>query len=125
MNGGALVLTVPLPPTTNNAYSQGRNGRRFLVQSGKDYKADIHDRVKIFSQGWRPTGKLRLTIGLVFPDNRRADISNRIKLLEDALAEALGFDDRDIWQLYVWRSEPDKLNSRCEVRLEEIGSKGP
>lgn len=98
-----------IPPSVNAAYANGRGGRRVLTTAGKSYKtltanhivrfhpADIRGIKKdyayglgvtlhmgIFNSGWPDKAKTRY---------KKLDVSNRIKLLEDALVNALGIDD--------------------------------
>lgn len=119
-----LTLTAPLPPSLNNAYATVR-GRRVLVSEGRDYKAMIGQLLALspearqFAQALGGQ-RLALTLRLWFEDRRRTDISNRIKLLEDALAKNLGFDDCAVDALLVVRAGYDKSNPRCEVVLEII-----
>jgi Holliday junction resolvase RusA-like endonuclease len=49
---------------------------------------------------------------------KTVDVSNRIKLLEDAIAEAGGFDDSQIFSLTVEKVESDR--EYCEVYIWEI-----
>lgn len=87
----SFLLELPLPPTINSYY-QYRGFRRFVGPEGKKFKADVAQIV-----GKVPTrfgnSRLSLTIHLHFRDKRRADISNRVKALEDALVQAGLFDD--------------------------------
>ena len=117
-----LSLTVPIPPSLNNAYTNGRgHGRRVLTSEGRSYKAYIADQVARLSPlGWPTVGRLALTMRLYFPNGQRRDITNCIKLLEDALAEALCFDDCTVDRVLVERAGVDKLNPRCEVMLEVL-----
>lgn len=124
----ALTLTIPVPPSLNNAYATFR-GRRLLSREGKAFKEMVKTQTllelrKRFTKGsgsWYLKGdRLSLTVALHFANNRRRDISNCTKLLEDALSEYLGFDDSAVDVLHVERKENDKANPRCEVRLEVL-----
>jgi Holliday junction resolvase RusA-like endonuclease len=59
---------------------------------------------------------------LVFRDRRRRDITNCIKIVEDAAAEALGFDDTVVDVCLVRRMGVDKHNPRARVSIQEIES---
>lgn len=119
-----LTLTVPVPPSLNNAYTRGKgHGKRVLAKEGRTYKANIGKALAesaaaaTFAQAL--LGKrLALTLRLWFRDRQRRDISNCVKLAEDALAEALGFDDCAVDALLVVRAGFDKDRPRCEVVLE-------
>lgn len=116
-----LSLAVPVPPSLNNAYTNGRgHGRRVLTAEGRDYKARVAGQVlNTSSLGWA-TGRPALTMRLYFPNRQRRDITNCVKLLEDALSEALGFDDCRVDRLLVERAGIDPVNPRCEVTLEVL-----
>jgi Holliday junction resolvase RusA-like endonuclease len=64
--------------------------------------------------------RFTLSLTLHFPDKRRCDLDNRIKLVQDALSDALGFDDKQIDRLIVQRGEPDKQKPRCELYLTDF-----
>jgi len=112
-----LFLDLPLPPTINSYY-QYRGFRRFVGPEGKKFKADVLDIV-----GKTPTrfgeARLALTIHLHFRDRRKADISNRIKALEDALVQAGLFDDdSQIDEEHIYRSSIIKQGkTRIEIKI--------
>ena len=124
-----LTLIVPVPPSLNNAYTRGHgHGRRVLTAQGRDYKATVAELLLCRAQ---PSGGFELAIGredariglalrLYFPNRQRRDISNCVKLLEDSLAETLGFDDCRVDRLLVERTGIDKTNPRCEVTIEVL-----
>lgn len=123
-----LRLTIPVPPSLNNAYATVR-GRRVLSSEGKTFKeaaalwAQIGARRQRFKV--EKGDRLSLTMLLHFKDGRRRDISNAVKLAEDAIAEALGFDDCAVDILHVERKENDRERPRCEVRLEVLSQPPP
>lgn len=119
-----LQLTVGLPPSLNNAYATIR-GRRVLVTAGREYKEEVLCILMRLAdaQAFMRSAKgarLALTLRLWFKTKQRTDISNRVKLLEDALSEALGFDDCNVDLLVVQRAGYDKERPRAEVVLEII-----
>lgn len=112
-----LFLELPLPPTINSYY-QYRGFRRFVGPEGRKFKADVAQIV-----GKVPTrfgnSRLSLTVHLHFRDRRRADISNRIKALEDALVQAGLFDDdSQIDEEHTYRSSIIKEGkTRIEIKI--------
>lgn len=118
-----LKLELTIPPSVNHAYATVR-GRRVLSLEGRRYKAAAEGMATIRAHEQRfqcpPTARLALALRLYFPNNRRRDISNCVKLVEDALASALGFDDCRVDRLLVERAAPDQSGARCEVRLEVL-----
>jgi len=117
-----LHLVAHLPPTTNNAYTNG-NGhhRRVLTAEARAYKVQtaLIARNAAALSGWRYGigQRLEVLITLHFPDHRRCDLANREKLLIDALSEALGFDDVVIDDLHLVRGAVDRDNPRCVVTI--------
>ena len=112
-----------LPPTTNHAYydrvevvkGKGRGGKKFIVKrvlttEGEKYKMEtsnhlvkhypgelrimqpdiplglaiLLDLPNLYNKGWPKSAKTRY---------KKLDVSNRVKLLEDAIAHAGGIDD--------------------------------
>lgn len=117
-------ITLPVPPSLNNAYKNVRRGGRVLTDTAKNYKTmakrDV-ERLALVSGFRYPDGaRLALTLTLHFSSNHRRDISNCVKLPEDALAEVLGFDDSRVDHLLVERGAVDAKNPRCEILLEVL-----
>ena len=124
-----LTLIAPVPPSLNNAYTNGRgHGRRVLTKEGRDYKATIAQLLLCRAQ---PAGGFELAINqskprigmhikLWFATRQRRDISNCVKLLEDALSESLGFDDCAVDCMLVERAGYDAARPRCEVTIEVL-----
>lgn len=114
----ALRLTLRLPPTSNNLYSTVR-GHRVKSKAGRDYAAYVADAIQaggyVDHFGTSP-GPLSLTIGLYVKHDRDVD---GCKALQDALAAALGFNDKIIVDLHVTKAK-DAANPRAEVRLAEL-----
>lgn len=124
-----LEMIVPIPPSVNNCYTNGHgHGRRVLTAEGRGYKATVEALLlyKARTSGGfelaigRKDARIGLTLRLYFPNRQRRDISNCIKLLEDALAECLCFDDCRVDRLLVERAGIDKADPRCEVTIEVL-----
>ena len=117
-----LHITAPLPPSLNNAYPSNKSGRRFLSKEGSVYKQILALRVKQAAreQGFSvPEGaRLSFTLRLYFPDRRRTDIDNRVKLPLDAVCAALSVDDSTVDSIQVTRGAVDKVAPRCTIILE-------
>ncbi|MHC4560626.1 MAG: RusA family crossover junction endodeoxyribonuclease [Planctomycetota bacterium] len=122
----ALVLIVDVPPSLNNLYATSRrHGGRFMTAQGRQYKKSVGWLTvdAMMRQVWEyKGGRIALGIGLVFPNKRRRDISNCIKILEDAISEVLGFDDRVVDSVLVQRLKNDKENPHAIVTVEEYPS---
>lgn len=131
-----------LPPSANHAYFNLPRGGRVLSKEGKGYKTSVssfvtqhHQKdIRDVKKNW-PYG---LAIKLTFKDlynetwpgkaaNRykKVDVSNRIKLLEDALVDSLGIDDSqmiavlvmkevgqvEMTHVVVWDYETEKMDN--------------
>lgn len=130
-----LELEIPVPPSVNMLYSDvmftdkmgKRRVRRVLTKKAKAYKEEIgwmaisaanhaeweyHDRARI-----------SIRLELVFRDHRKRDITNCIKIVEDAISEALGFDDRIVDAFFVRRAGVDRNRPRARVSIQEIAPK--
>src|SRR6266487_7113180 len=119
-----ISFTLPLGISVNHMYHVTMRGVR-LTDEARKFKADagLIARSAANEQGGWPypaTTPLFLHLRLYVPGVRRMDISNVVKVTEDAIADALGFDDRHIWRLLVERIGIDKQNPRCEVVLEAL-----
>jgi Holliday junction resolvase RusA-like endonuclease len=85
---------LPMPPSTNNAKAifQPPKGRARLITTaeGRAYFEAVKRIWGRREESWRQplTGRIRLLLVFFFRDRRRADISNRVKVLEDALTYA-------------------------------------
>jgi Holliday junction resolvase RusA-like endonuclease len=114
-----LELEVAIPPSLNHAYNT-QKGHRVLSEEGRAYKQQVVEQVALaYPDAWMG-GRLALTLRLTFRTRQRRDLSNCIKLLEDALSEALHFNDCTIDRILVERSGYDPDDPRCEVRLEQL-----
>lgn len=123
-----LVVSGPLPPSSNSLYPTGRDGKRHLSAKGKAYKEKIQKRLMVDKALDRcPDPPFSLHLHLRFPDARRRDCTNQIKLLEDSIFQYLGFDDSLIYDVHIWkyidRADPGMTVEirHCSRRLEGRG----
>lgn len=131
MNVIKVTMVVDIPPTTNHLYSSiayfdAKSGkhrcRRVLSAEGRNYKEVIGWQAKINAghSKWEYSGgRIHFEIGIAFPDRRRRDITNRVKVLEDGIAEALGFDDSVVDSFHISRLPNDKMNPHVRVLFYE------
>lgn len=119
--GAFFRVTLPVPPSLNNAYKNVKRGR-VLTKEAKDYKESAKQHIEKLARQFRcPVGaRFALSMKLYFSSNHRRDVSNCAKLPEDALSEVLGFDDCRVDRLLVERSGVDAANPRCEITLEVL-----
>lgn len=117
-----LRVVLPLPPSANNAYpSFWRKGRyrRIVSEKGTAFKDEVSILVQVarakVKWTYETNARFSLSINLYFGDNRRRDISNCVKLLEDAISETLGFDDSAIDELHVKRMSVKSKVPQAEI----------
>lgn len=113
-----VELVLPLPPSSNNAYVNKRGGGgRILSAGGREYKRAAA--MLAMGQGaHRFHGDVAIR-GTIYLNDRRRDLSNCIKLLEDSLKGICYADDRQVACLDLVRRF-DKGNPRCEITVEEF-----
>lgn len=126
-----LAITLPFPPSVNNAYAT------IITKSGKmlrkptrrvsEYKHEAGWLVLAAANeiGWRYHlgQQIKLTFTIYFPeDGRRHDLTNCLKIPEDAISDALHFDDdyTIVAEVCARVGGVDKRNPRCEVQIEVL-----
>ena len=118
-----IVRGLACPPSLNNAYINAPGRGRVLTKDARAYKAAAHLSIANAAQqaGFvvPPRTFVRLSFRFWFANPAR-DGSNAVKLIEDAIGEALGFDDRWVvgqgWDKYIDAERP-----RCDVEIEVLG----
>jgi len=116
MEGEVEVRYGELPPSVNRLYTV-RNGRKILSGEAKRYKNKI--KIDLLSQliGYKHLGHntpLSFTYDFYFSDMynkgfpksaktlfKKKDVSNKIKLIEDAVCEVLDVDDSQVVHMEV------------------------
>lgn len=108
-----MRVTLGWPPSSNHLFATVQ-GRRVLSAEGKQYKANV--RAKLFAENWKPfTGPVVLELNVYRP-RKRADLDNRIKLIQDSLSGFAYLDDEQVVKIVAERFEsPD--NPRVEVTI--------
>ena len=110
-----MRLMVPYPPSANVYWRVTRQGRIYVSPEAKAYRA----RVRWLAMGarLRPlTGPVSLSLAVYRP-RRAGDLSNRIKVLEDALQGVAYADDSQVVELHAVRLD-DAADPRVEVTVE-------
>lgn len=131
-----------VPLSINSAYVKGRGGVRFLSAKGKTYKMEVKTHiVRHFPQElqklkpnvpycvyYRLTfGDATLLLNKGYPEStenryKKFDVSNRVKLLEDALSEATAIDDCHNWVVCVSKHTGDADKTQVWVWSPEDGN---
>lgn len=121
-----LELYIPMmPPSVNNCYKRNRFGGMRLSKDGVDFKRIVAYKVKRDAMKLSLSEKLSLEIEFHSPKwltkkglIARVDVSNLIKIAEDALMEALGLDDKNVFELRVLKVPSSK--SMIIYRLKNV-----
>lgn len=122
---GAVHLTIPgLPPSVNHLYPTVRGGRVLSTEARAWYVtvagACTVARIPAFASRKTPLMLELRFVGMTY----QRDISNAIKAAEDALAAALGFDDRYVAYLSAARVPPEQkgqVETRVTLRVVQEG----
>lgn len=112
-----LVIELPLPPSANNAYRNAPGLGRTLTATARKWKADAQLLARIaVRDGPRPQPPVAISFFVWLPNQQR-DLDNCLKLCQDAVCAALGFDDRHVQEIHGYRAI-DKQHPRvvCIVR---------
>lgn len=106
-----MKLTLPFPPSTNRMWRNYR-GVTVLSHEARNYK----QAVKIAAARIKPfDGEVQWIATAYFPD-RRGDLSNRIKVIEDALNGVAWVDDKLVKHIdLTWAL--DRENPRIEIEV--------
>lgn len=108
-----------VPPSVNHAYLVTRRGRRILTPEAASFRSAAMVFFAMAARQQRfvvpPKKKLSLTLYFFFArDNRDGD--NAVKILQDALAEALGFNDKRIRRWCI-EARVDRFHPHTDVIL--------
>lgn len=117
-----MKVTLPYPPSANRYWRHGR-GRTYVSEEAQEYRQAA--KLRALTAGMRPLDGPVVLHVTVFRPQKRGDLSNRIKVLEDALIGVAYADDDQVAEIHALRLE-DKANPRVEVRVEpQLGARQP
>ena len=107
-----INISLPLPPTVNNMYANARGKGRVLTPEARKWKDDaiLLTRNAMQRDGLKPPCRkdgFALEIKAFFPNNRR-DLSNVLKITEDAVCTAIGIDDRAVGAIHLYKGRTDE-----------------
>jgi Holliday junction resolvase RusA-like endonuclease len=122
-----LTVTVPFPPSVNNAYATivTKKGtmRRVKTERVADFAKTVRTHVacELMTRQVRPPQPpYRLTLHLYPPlDGQKHDASNAVKVPEDALMAAIAGDDNDVLEVHVFKHPKDR-QPRMVMTLETL-----
>lgn len=119
-------LYTEFPPSVNNYYVKTQRGL-FISQKGRKFRdqliKDAHDQLS----GMEPIDcKVRIDIVAWVPDNRKRDLDNLVKPIQDAISHAhIWGDDSQVDQLVVYRGEKVAPNGALYIRISEAAPRIP
>lgn len=120
-----VEIVMPFPPSTNTAYPSNAHGRH-LSKRGRAFKDEASKLAVVALRGVEvlDTTQLHIHIGLDFPNQRKCDIDNYIKLVKDVVCEVLHIDDdwTRIPRISVQACGVKKNNPKCIVNLTIINT---
>jgi len=112
-------LVLPYPPSINHYYGRSRNGRVYIKAQGKEYRELVWSMSRKCPDKY--TEPVAVTFTLYPPDQRKRDLDNVLKAMQDAL-EYAGVIENDalINDLRIVRADPVKGGRVvCEIRVME------
>ncbi len=116
-----LIMTVPLPPSLNHMYVNNGRGGRTLSAKSKAYLRDLRAwaKLQVEEQKWKlkdDSTWYYVDMVFYFPDRRKRDSHNQIKLLLDGLEEVVYINDRYVLPR-IQAVEYDKAHPRLELHI--------
>ena len=122
-----LTVSLPMPPTVNNMYRNVPGKGRVLTQEARKWKDDAILLIRGSLQacnypGSKGFGPWRaLTVTAFFATAAKRDLSNVLKVVEDAVCKALGVDDRYTAEIHLYKAVCAKsIDPFVEVRVGEM-----
>ncbi len=110
-----MTITLPYPPSANRHWRSCR-GKVFVSAEAKAYKALAAQMAR--QQGMKLTERPVSFLVRVYRPQKSGDLTNRIKVLEDALEGVAYVNDKQIIESHAYRYG-DKHNPRVEVTVME------
>lgn len=92
-----LEIAFPYPPSVNHYWRHTRNGRHYVSERGRRYRADV---VKICKEFEPFKGAVQVQLLVYYPDKRKRDPDNLHKAFWDAITES-GLIEEDHNQILV------------------------
>ena len=121
LNVQRVFLTIPFPTVSGN-HMWKRSGRAvYLVPKAREYYALVAHTVRANYHAVNFSTALKVSMAIYPPDKRKRDITNLLKVIEDALTRAgVWADDSLVTELHVSKKELDKSCPRIEIEIETL-----
>lgn len=105
------MYKIPLKPLSlNGAY----RGRRFKTKGLEVFKQTV---ALLTPPQIIPAGKLE-ALYIFGVSSKQSDVDNLVKCFQDALAEKLGFNDKQIYKIVVEKVDVKKGSEYCSFELK-------
>lgn len=114
---GRTWFTLPMPPSAN-VYWRNFRGRTVISTEARNYKKHVGELAKRLGMELVEDGDVRFTIR-VYRNQASGDLSNRLKVIEDALNGIAYADDKQIVEEHAFRHD-DKGNGRIVICVEKL-----
>lgn len=123
-----LHLSLPIPPSINSQYVVVGKRKRVLSKEANTWKKDAAKALKMLrdksvispvEEHAFQTNLLGVYMTFYFTTPMRRDVDGGVKITLDTIAEALGFDDRNVVDMHLTK-QIDPLHPRVEVDIETI-----
>lgn len=123
-----LHLSLPIPPSINNQYVVVGKRKRVLSKVASTWKKDATKALSMMrdksiispvEEHAFQTNLLGVYMTFYFSTPMRRDVDGGVKITLDTIAEALGFDDRNVVDMHLTK-QIDPLHPRVEVDIETI-----
>ena len=119
-----MELVLSFPPSTNRMWRttfRGARPRTYKNPKAVSYAelVTLQATTQCREQGWAPTSQpTAVTMRFFFP-SRAGDLSNRIKVVEDALNGIAWRDDKQTDEMHLFR-KLDRARPRVEILVEVL-----
>lgn len=123
-----LHLSLPIPPSINAQYVVVGNRKRVLSKVASTWKKNANKALAMMrdksvispvEEHAFQTNLLGVYMTFYFSTPMRRDVDGGVKITLDTIAEALGFDDRNVVDMHLTK-QIDPLHPRVEVDIETI-----
>jgi len=122
------AMSIPLPPSANEYWQPAIVRNRPMIvptELAEAYKGAIGRLVKKHFGGVLFDGGDVCVRAVVYRPRRAGDVSNRLKVLEDALNDVLWTDDRQVARIEIERSDADPSKPRVDLWVEDYTPQPP
>jgi crossover junction endodeoxyribonuclease RusA len=112
-----LKFKTPFPPSVNHMYGQFRN-RIYLKKIGREYK----EACAVLLKGLPSfVDRVKVEVGVNFPDLRKRDLDNLLKPTLDAIQDAkIIRNDSLVKDLRIFELGIDRENPGLEIRIVDL-----